>query len=145
MRELIETDDPIGDAANLRLLLAFSGGQIDQEVIDDLASLMRSDHFIQPALRDHLAAALVGEHVSIRATVARKKTGPVPEHHPVLAQVLAQLDMIHIGKWIEDHPFTQIKAESGVEAAKAEFGISRREAYAARKAWRAAAASLSGN
>lgn len=144
MRDPVETDDPVGDAANLRLLLAFSGGKIDELVIDDLVSLLRSDHFIQPTLRDHLAAALVGEHDSIRATIARKKTGPVPDHHPVLGQALAQLDMIRIGKWIEDHPFTQIKAESGVEAAKAEFGISRREAYAARKAWRAAKASLSG-
>jgi hypothetical protein len=141
-RLLRETGDALADAANFPVVLGFLDGSGDG-LAAALIALLRSEHEIQPQIRDVLADALEGKHPYLRLQLARAKTGPKPSRSGVAAvwgAMAKGLRILEIGRYIDEHPGP--KRENTIMAAMDKFVIERSEAYGALKVWRKAKAEM---
>lgn len=137
VRRLRKTGNDEADAANLPVVLSLADGWDEPEAIAALVALLRSEHEIQPAIRDMLADAIEGSSEKLRIRISRKKRGKRPDRPNFVSAIEKVGRKLAIGKWIEEHPFKPSKLESVIEAAKAEFSITRAEAFEALALYRA--------
>ena len=134
---------PMSDEAfslNRRLLGPLAGGVPGEGFEKALIELLRSDHPIAPPIRDALAQALDGSHPSLKVTIARKRSGPVPNLIKGLRTHFAHLS---IGARIHQHPFFAEKVDAAVLAIVAEEkeagrGLTRPKGYKYLALYRAA-------
>jgi len=82
-RKLIPMNKDAGDA-NLPVYLGLTGGISDHRTVEPLVNLLRSDHDIQPAIRDILADALEGHNTELKLVLSRRKSGPAPPTLPLV-------------------------------------------------------------
>lgn len=135
-RELVTTGDEACDNANFPVVLGLGQGVVNETIVEALIALLRSDHYIQPMVRDALADALALEHPSLKLVLSRSKTGPAPDEFPMLRAMRKTVRRLEVGRYIVEHPYFEAKVESAIQAARDEFGVSRDEAYRSLASWR---------
>jgi hypothetical protein len=136
VKRLIPVQCEAEGEANLPVYMALGLGMTGESATRALVDLLRSDHPIQPAIRELLADAFEGTHPRISTKLEGKvKRGPAFTAEVAKKRIAATLDDVRIGQWIAEHPDASKRGagEAIITEAREKFGITRAEAFTLKK------------